>query len=164
MYVRDPAEAIELIDNAFQNADIETLASLYDDAAVVIPTEVAPGLEIRGNANLWDFYFSFLRPGAFTVTRIKTHVIEADGIALATSFLSLGKRHAPPQTVVATVVFRRQRNGGWKALINSSSAVLDQISQNNACLRKDQAFGSAGLIGPSSAWPQAKASAGTGQQ
>jgi hypothetical protein len=47
MYARDPAHAIEVIDGAFQDADIDTLVSLYDDAAVLIAIEFAPGQEIR---------------------------------------------------------------------------------------------------------------------
>jgi ketosteroid isomerase-like protein len=39
MFARDPTHAIELIDKAFQEADVDTLVSLYDDAAVLISTE-----------------------------------------------------------------------------------------------------------------------------
>jgi ketosteroid isomerase-like protein len=127
MYARDPAHAIELIDRAFQDADIDTLVSLYDDAAVLISTELDPRREIRGKQELRDFYSRVLKPGAFSVAQIKTHVVEADGIALFTSRWSLSRDGSPPKSFVATVVFRRQPDGGWKDLIDSSPAVLGQF-------------------------------------
>lgn len=125
MFARDPAHAIELIDRAFQEADVDTLVSLYDDAAVLISTELAPGREIRGKQDLRDFYSRVLQPGAFSVAQIKTHVVEADGIALFTSLWSLSREGTQTKNFIATVVFRQQPDGGWKDLIDSSPAVLD---------------------------------------
>jgi ketosteroid isomerase-like protein len=124
MFARDPAHAIALIDKAFQEADVDTLVSLYDDAAVLISTELAPGREIRGKQELREFYSRILQPGAFSVAQIKTHVVEADGVALFTSRWSLSRDGAPTKSFIATVVFRRQPDGGWKDLIDSSPAVL----------------------------------------
>lgn len=64
MFARDPAHAIELIDKAFQVADVDTLVSLYDESAVLISTEISPGREIRGKQELRDFYSRVLQPGA----------------------------------------------------------------------------------------------------
>jgi ketosteroid isomerase-like protein len=124
MFARDPARAIELIDKTFQAADVDTLVSLYDDAAVLISTELAPGREIRGKQELREFYTRVL-PGALSVAQIKTHVVEADGIALFTSRWSLIRERTLTKSFIATVVFRRQPDGGWKDLIDSSPAVLD---------------------------------------
>jgi ketosteroid isomerase-like protein len=124
MFARDPAHAIELIDKAFQEADVDTLVSLYDDAAVLISTELAPSREIRGKQELREFYSRVLHPGAFSIAQMKTHVVEADGVALFTSCWSLSRDGAPTKSFIATVVFRRQPDGGWKDLIDSSPAVL----------------------------------------
>jgi len=129
MFARDPAHAIELIDEAFQNADIDTLVSLYDDKGVLISTELVPGQEIRGKQELRAFYSRVLRPGMFTVTQIKTHIVEADGIALLTSKWSLAREGAQTKTFIATVVFRRQPDGGWKDLIDTSPATLGSFWQ-----------------------------------
>jgi ketosteroid isomerase-like protein len=129
MYARDPGQAIKLIDIAFQDADIDALVSLYDDAAVLTSTELVPGREIRGKQELRDFYSGVLKPGAFSVAQVNTHMVEADGIALFTSRWSLSRDGSPTKSFVATVVFRRQPDGGWKDLIDSSPAVLGKFWQ-----------------------------------
>jgi ketosteroid isomerase-like protein len=125
MFARDPRHAVELIDKAFQEADVETLVSLYDDAAVLISSELDPGREIRGKPALREFYARVLQPGAFEVTQINTRVVEADGIALFLSRWSLRREGAVTRHFIATVVFRQQPDGGWKDLIDSSPSVLD---------------------------------------
>ncbi|MGV6871963.1 YybH family protein [Pseudochelatococcus sp. B33] len=126
MIAQSPEHAIELIDKAFQEADVEALMSLYDDSAVQVDYVVAAdGTEIRGKQALREMYAGLLRPGLFTVKQIKTHVVEADGIALFTSKLSLSFGEKEPRTYVATIVFRRQPDGSWKDLIDSSPSVLD---------------------------------------
>ena len=116
MIAQGPAHAIEMLDGAFNRGDIETILRYYDPAAVVLPE---PGKEVRGKATLRGLYAQFTRPG--TVARqLQTHVVEADGIALFTSRRSLSMDGGEPQTFVATVVLRRQSEGGWKALIDNA--------------------------------------------
>ncbi len=128
MIAQSPAHAIELIDKAFEEADIDTLVGLYDEAAVLIPAATATGVEIRGHEQLRQFYSKLLVPGRFTVRQIKTHIVEADGIALITSRWSLGTQDAEPRILVATVVFRRNADGDWKDLIDSGPAVLEEVT------------------------------------
>ncbi|MCB8877460.1 nuclear transport factor 2 family protein [Acidisoma silvae] len=92
----------------------------YEEVAVVIPQ---PGTEARGANELRTLYGSFMKPGT-TAKQIKTHVTEADGIALFTSRWSLTIGDEPPQEFIATTVFRRQSDGGWKALIDNARGPL----------------------------------------
>ncbi len=116
MIAKNPAHAIEMLDDAFNRGDVEAILRYYDPAAVVLPE---PGQEIRGEAALRSLYKQFTRPG--TVARqLQTHVVEADGIALFTSRWSLSVDSGEPQTFVATVVLRQQPDGGWKALIDNA--------------------------------------------
>ena len=127
MRARSPEHAIELIDKAFHEADVETLVSLYDDAAVQVDyIGVNQGKEARGKQELRDLYSRMLRPGLFTVKQIKTHVVQAGGIALFTSHWSASSDQEEPKTYIATVVLRQQPDGSWKDLIDSGPAVLDQ--------------------------------------
>ena len=127
MTAHSPEHAIELLDKAFNEADVKSVLSLYDDAAVLIDataTALQPGKEARGKEALRSLYARILKPGAISVEQLKTHVVEADGIALFTSRWRLGVQGAPPQTFIATVVLRRQPDGSWKNLIDSSPSVL----------------------------------------
>jgi ketosteroid isomerase-like protein len=60
--------------------------------------------------------------------QLKTYVIEADGVALFLSRWTLeakdAKAGASLRVFVATTVFRRQQDGGWKALIDNSLGPL----------------------------------------
>ncbi len=54
----------------------------------------------------------------------KRHVIEADGVALFLSRWALHLNGAAARTFTATTVFRKQPDGGWKALIDNSFGPL----------------------------------------
>ena len=120
MIARNPEHAIELLDNAFNRGDLDGVLRYYEDTAVVLPQ---PGIEARGLEELGTLYGSFMKPGT-TAKQIKTHVVEADGIALFTSRWSLNIDDEPPQEFIATTVFRRQPDGGWKALIDNARGPL----------------------------------------
>jgi uncharacterized protein (TIGR02246 family) len=124
MIARTPEHAVELLDQAFNQGDLEAVLRLYDDAAVVIPM---PGTQARGLQELRTLYQRFLRPG-ITAKQIKTNVLEADGIALFTSRWTLNMEGQPPQAFIATTVFRQQPDGGWKALIDNARGpeILDR--------------------------------------
>lgn len=124
MIARSPEEAVEMLDKAFNECDVETLLSFYEDAAVVV-TE--PGRLARGRSELRAFFNRVVRSG-MSAKQLKTYTLEADGIALFLSRWSLqvGTEGAQ-RTFVATTVFRRQPDGGWRALIDNSvgPAVLE---------------------------------------
>jgi ketosteroid isomerase-like protein len=119
MIVTSPEHAVEMMDKAFNEGDLESVLNFYDDRAVVV-TE--PGKLARGKEELRRFFENIMasRP---SVGQLKTFVIEADGIAL---FLSrwriIGDRAlgtSSPGCFTATTVFRKQPNGEWKALIDN---------------------------------------------
>lgn len=120
MGAKTPEEAIRLLDEAFNRGDLDAVLRYYEEAAVVLPQ---PGTEARGFEELRELYGSFMKPGT-TAKQIKTHVVEADGVALFTSRWSLTVDDKPPQQFVATTVFRRQSNGEWKALIDNARGPL----------------------------------------
>ena len=120
MIARSPEHAIELLDDAFNRGDLDAVLGLYEEEAVVLPQ---PGTEARGSEQLRKLYGSFMKPGT-TARQIRTHVVEADGIALFTSRWSLAVDDEPPQEFIATTVFRRQPDGGWKALIDNARGPL----------------------------------------
>jgi ketosteroid isomerase-like protein len=116
MIAKTPEHAVDLLDQAFNQGDLEGVLRYYDDAAVVIPI---PGTQARGIQELRTLYQRFMHPGV-TAKQIKTNVIEADGIALFTSRWTLNIEGEPPQTFIATTVLRRQPDGSWKALIDNA--------------------------------------------
>lgn len=120
MVAKTPEHAIELLDDAFNRGDLDAVLRYYEEAAVVLPQ---PGTEARGSEELRKLYGSFMKPGT-TAKQIKTHVVEADGVALFTSRWSLTVGDEPPQEFIATTVFRRQPDGGWKALIDNARGPL----------------------------------------
>ena len=99
---------------------MDSVLSLYEDSAVVIPE---PGKEARGKEELRSLYERFMQPGT-SAKQLKTHVIEADEIALFTSRWTLHVEGEPPQTFIATTVLRRQSDGGWKALLDNARGPL----------------------------------------
>ena len=120
MDAKTPASVIKLLDDAFDSGDLDGVLRYYEEVAVVLPQ---PGIEARGTERLRELYSSFMKPGT-TAKQIKTHVVEADGIALFTSRWSLNVDDQPPQELIATTVFRRQPDGGWKALIDNARGPL----------------------------------------
>lgn len=124
MIAQSPEHAVELMDKAFNEGDFATLLSFYEDAAAVV-TE--PGKVARGTEELRTFFELVMRSGS-SAKQLKTHVIEADGVALFLSRWTLevrdSKTGSAPKTFIATTVFRRQEGGGWKALIDNSLGPL----------------------------------------
>ena len=116
MIARSPQHAIELLDDAFNRGDVEMILRFYDEAAVVFPE---PGKEVRGKEALRDLYAQVAKQGA-VARQLQTHVAEADGVALFTSRWSLRVEKGEPQVFFASVVLRRQPDGGWKALIDNA--------------------------------------------
>jgi ketosteroid isomerase-like protein len=115
MIASSPEHAVELMDRAFAQGDVHAVLSFYEDAAVVI-TE--PGKAARGAEELRSFFVQAMQSGA-SAKQLKTQVIEADGVALFLSRWTLHVEGATERTFTATTVFRKQPDGGWKALIDN---------------------------------------------
>lgn len=110
MSAASPQHAVELMDRAFNEGNIEALLSFSEESDVIV-TE--PGKTARGTTEIQRFFEEAMKSGA-VAKQLKMHVIEADGVALFLSRWTLA-----PQTFVVTTVFRRQANGTWKALIDN---------------------------------------------
>lgn len=115
MIATSPEHAVELLDRAFAQGDLHALLSFYEDGAVVI-TE--PGKAARGTAELTSFFARAMQSGS-VAKQLQTQVIEADGVALFLSRWTLQVKGASERTFTATTVFRKQPDGGWKALIDN---------------------------------------------
>jgi uncharacterized protein (TIGR02246 family) len=122
MFAENPEHVVELLDKAFNEGDLTTVLSLYEDDAIVI-TE--PGKSVRGKEELKKFFELVMQSGS-SAKQLQTHVIEADGVALFLSRWTLEFKDSsiPSRTFTATTVFRRQQDGGWKALIDNSFGPL----------------------------------------
>lgn len=124
MIADSPEHAVEMVDDAFNRGDLEAVLDFYETAAVVV-TE--PGKLARGTEELRSFFERVMKSGA-SAKQLKTHVIEADGVALFLSRWTLKTTNADAdpggQTFLATTVLRRQPDGTWKALIDNSLGPL----------------------------------------
>jgi ketosteroid isomerase-like protein len=124
MVAKSPEHAVELLDQAFNDRDVETVLGFYEDGAVVV-TE--PGKTARGTAQLRTF-FEHVMQSEGSAKQLKTHVLEADGVALFLSRWPLESKkpngELSSREFVATTVFRKQPTGGWKALIDNSFGPL----------------------------------------
>lgn len=118
-FAESPAKAVELLDQAFNTGDLDSLMSLYEPEAVVVADL---GSTLRGADAIRSFFESALRSDS-TAKQVQTKVIEADGIALFLSRWTLSSQKDTPdsnqRTFIATSVFRKQSDGTWKALIDN---------------------------------------------
>ena len=124
MIATSPEHAVELVDRAFNDGDIDGVLSFYEETAVVV-TE--PGKTARGAVELRSFFEQVMKSGA-SARQLTTHVIEADGVALFLSRWTLETKDSngdvSSRHFIATTVFRKQPSGGWKALIDNSLGPL----------------------------------------
>lgn len=117
---RSPEHAVELLDRAFNEGDLDAILSFYEgDTAVIV---ARPGPLVRGADGLMNFFKEAIRSG-LVAKQLKTRVIEADGVALFISRWTLAPKDAgsgaEARTFISTSVFRRQRDGSWKLLIDN---------------------------------------------
>jgi ketosteroid isomerase-like protein len=113
-----PEHAVDLLDAACNECDLDAALSFNEDAAVVAahPRGIAQGTD-----ELWAFFVETMRSG-FSAKQIRAHVLEADGIALFLSRWTLAPKDGSVEnapTFVATTVFRKQPDGVWKILIDN---------------------------------------------
>lgn len=124
MIVGSPEHAVEMVDDAFNRGDLDAVLDFYEAAAVVV-TE--PGKLARGTVELRNFFERVMQSGA-SAKQLKTHIIEADGVALFLSRWTLKTANADADasghTFIATTVLRKQSDGTWKALIDNSLGPL----------------------------------------
>ena len=78
MFADSPQLAVEMVDHAFNQGDVEAVLNFYEAAAVVV-TE--PGKLARETNELRSFFERIMRSGA-SAKQLKTHVIETEGVAL----------------------------------------------------------------------------------
>jgi uncharacterized protein (TIGR02246 family) len=123
MFASSPERVVEMIDKAFNEGDLNSLLGFYEDEAVIVtePAKIA-----RGKQELRRFFEKVMDSKPY-VRQIRTHVIEADGIALFLSRWMVAtdsSGEASMKQFIATTVFRKQPNGEWKALIDNSLGPL----------------------------------------
>jgi uncharacterized protein (TIGR02246 family) len=117
-----PEYTVAMMDKAFNKGDLDSLLDFYEEKAVIV-TE--PGKFASGKDELRRFFEQIMASKPLA-RQLKTHVIEAEGIALFLSRWTLASDTAESSTnqFVATTVFRKQPNGEWKALIDNSLGPL----------------------------------------
>jgi ketosteroid isomerase-like protein len=122
-FASTPEEAIQILDDAFNEGNLDEIMAFYDDAAVVVPQ---PGKEVRGKDAIRAMFADMLKAGMHA-RQVKLRVLEADGIALFISHWQLSHQGQQARNFIATTVLRRQTNGCWKAFIDNAQgpAILD---------------------------------------
>ena len=114
-----PERLVEMLDDAFNDGDLETVLTLYEESATVIAT---PSKTLRGHAQLRSFFETAMQSG-LRAKQIKTRVIEVGDIALFLSRWILLRKGAAPGTAgqefFATTIMRKQPDGSWKVLIDN---------------------------------------------
>ncbi|MEO6926980.1 MAG: DUF4440 domain-containing protein [Rhodanobacter sp.] len=120
MLASTPEEAVKMLDEAFGRADLDGVLAFYEDEAVLV---IEPGRVARGKDELERFFLHvFALKGH--ATQIETKVLESGDIALFTSrwqFVGTTPDATPFQKEsIATSVFRRGIDGGWRMVIDNS--------------------------------------------
>lgn len=120
MIARSPQEAVEQLDDAFNRGDVEAVLDFYEEEAVMV---MEPGRLAYAKAELRQAFKAILESKA-TAKQIKTHVIEADDIALFISKWILSGQTPDgasfSREFIATSVFRKQADGGWRLVIDNA--------------------------------------------
>ncbi len=117
---RTPLEAVEELDEAFNQGNLEKVLSFYEEDASVV---FEPGKIIVGRAALQEA-FSFALSLKGKATQLKTNIIETHDIALFTSkwtfdWTSSDGKHLHRESY-ATTVFRKNKQGEWLIIIDNS--------------------------------------------
>ena len=121
MVTRSPAEAVELLDEAFDRGDLEAVLDFYEDGAVLVVEQerLATGKEeIRA---VYRWILANLRGSA---RQGETYVIEAGDIALLTSkwavsYVTSGGDFVSREAF-ASVIMRESPYGGWRIVVDHS--------------------------------------------
>jgi uncharacterized protein (TIGR02246 family) len=128
MNAQTPLQVIELLDEAFNRGDLETILDFYENDATMV---LEPGRLATGKEELRRAYKWILTNIKGTAKQEKTHVIESGDIALFTSKWAftgstLDGASASRESY-ASVVLRKQTDGGWRIVLDNSwgPAVLE---------------------------------------
>ena len=120
MLARTPSEAVQRLDEAFGESDLEGVLAFYEDDAVLV---VEPGRLARGKEELTRFFLRVFSLKGIA-EQIETNVLESGDIALFTSrwsFTGTTSDGTPFQKEsIATSVFRKGADGGWRMVIDNS--------------------------------------------
>lgn len=120
-----PEQAVELLNQAFNDGDIDAILGFYEESAVIVVTET--GRTVRGTSEMRSFFEDVVTANAST-KQFKTYVLEADGIALFLSRWTLTRKEEDGEFssryLTATSVLRKQPTGQWKLLIDNSHGPL----------------------------------------
>jgi ketosteroid isomerase-like protein len=121
MFTRSPAEAVELLDEAFDRGDLEAVLEFYEDGAVLVVEQerLATGKEeIRA---VYRWIFASIKGAA---RQGETYVIEAGDIALLTSKWNISYMTAGGDFVsresFASVIMRASPDVGWRIVVDHS--------------------------------------------
>jgi uncharacterized protein (TIGR02246 family) len=121
MITQTPLETIQLLDEAFNCADIETILGCYEDEAAIV---AEPNRLVTGRAEIRATYEWIFANIKGTARQEKTHVIETGDIALFTSKWSftgtLLNGESASRESYASVVLRRQDDGRWRIVVDNS--------------------------------------------
>ncbi|HEU0143439.1 MAG TPA: nuclear transport factor 2 family protein [Nitrososphaera sp.] len=121
MITQTPLETIQLLDEAFNCADIEAVLGFYEDEAAIV---AEPNRLVTGKAGIRATYEWIFANIKGTAKQEKTHVIETGDIALFTSKWSftgtLLNGESASRESYASVVLRRQDDGGWRIVVDNS--------------------------------------------
>ncbi|HEY0408065.1 MAG TPA: nuclear transport factor 2 family protein [Pyrinomonadaceae bacterium] len=121
MIAHTPLEAVDLLDEAFNRGDLETILGFYEDGATMV---VEPGRLATGKDELRAAFQWILSNMKGIARQEKTHVIESGDIALFTSrwnYSGTAADGAPmSRQSYASVVLRRHSDGGWRVVVDNS--------------------------------------------
>ena len=120
--IAHPIEALVAgVDEAFARGDLDAVVAFYEENAALVADPT--GRLARGSEDIRAVFAQFLTKG-IQARQGKTHVIEAGDLALFLSYWSSFGKDAEgkdfTRDFTATVVFRRQADGGWRAVIDNS--------------------------------------------
>jgi len=113
------------VDEAFGRGDLDAVMNFYEANAALVADPT--GRLVQGSEQIRAVFKQFLSLGV-TARQVKSHVIEADDLALFLSYWSSSGIDAAgsefTRDFTATVVFRRQLGGEWRAVIDNSFGPL----------------------------------------
>ena len=117
-------KVVILLDEAFNQKDIDAVLSFYTKDAVVMAT---PELSITGHDKLRGFFLDLFKANGHA-RQIKTHILTTDDTALFTSKwiyeCDNGQGERVSREGIATTVFKYTADNGWKIIIDNSLGPL----------------------------------------
>jgi uncharacterized protein (TIGR02246 family) len=128
-----PLETVELLDEAFNRGDLESVLAFYEEGATVV---LEPGRLARGKPELRRAFEWILGNAKGVAKQEKTHVIETGDIALFTSKWNYSGTASDGTPVsresYASVILRKQVDGRWRIVVDNSwgPAVLDAAGES----------------------------------